>query len=81
MCGSPYALEHPILQDAEQLGLEGGFEIPNLVEEDRPLFGELEAAGVTATRPNNIEYANLFARRRKEGIVSLTCIFKKKSGA
>ena len=30
---------------------------------------------------NNIEYANLFARRRKEGIVSLTCIFKKKSGA
>jgi hypothetical protein len=30
---------------------------------------------------NNIEYANLFSRKRKEGIMSLTCVFKKKERA
>src|SRR5262249_20345132 len=38
-------LEHP-----EQLRLEGGLEIPELVEKQRPLVGELEPAGLRVAR-------------------------------
>src|SRR5262249_55664705 len=44
-------LDLPILQDPEELRLEGGLELPDLVEEECPLVRELESAGVCLGRP------------------------------
>src|SRR5690606_33198285 len=39
-----HALELALLQDAEELGLQGKRHLPDLVEEDRAVLGELEAS-------------------------------------
>ncbi len=41
--GTPDALESPLLQHAQELGLEGGRQIPDLVEKDGSRVCELEA--------------------------------------
>ena len=39
-----HALQGPLLQDAQQLRLHGKAHVPDLVEEERPAAGQLEAA-------------------------------------
>ena len=42
--GAAHALELPGLEDAQQLGLEGGRDVAGLVEQQRPAVGQLEPA-------------------------------------
>src|SRR5438105_6398083 len=42
---------HALLQDAQQLRLQGIGHVPDLVEEERAAVGELELAGTVAVRP------------------------------
>ena len=44
-------LELPLLEDAEQLGLHGRRDVADLVEEDRPLVGQLEPPLAAGCRP------------------------------
>src|SRR5512139_1909327 len=48
--GAADALEPPLLQHAEQLGLELGPELADLVEEERASVGELEPAALALGR-------------------------------
>ena len=44
--GAAHPLELPLLEDAKQLALQLGREVADLVEEDGPVVGHLELAGL-----------------------------------
>ena len=48
--GGPHAPERPLFEEGEQLGLRGGAEIANLVEEQRPAVGDLHEAELALAR-------------------------------